>query len=189
MICLFEEVKLFYECGCEYGAPCFRMQTEIKHIIICGDANITFLNVENNIYSADYLAIFMANGFIPTITKLTRVIIYSGTLIVHIFLKYNYESTHCAGSIITGISDYYPNFTYINTNSDDQGYAPNMMKQRNFNKSNVDNFNNSLFTTNWDDLVNSECLNEAYTLFINTFISLLDKHIPEQISKLNKYEH
>ena len=28
-----------------------------------------------------------------------------------------------------------------------------------------------------------------YTLFINKFISLLDKHIPEQISKPNKYKH
>ena len=63
------------------------------------------------------------------------------------------------------------------------------MKRRNFNKSNIDNFNNSLFTTKWDDLVNSECPNEAYTLFINKCISLLDKHIPEQISKPNKYKH
>ena len=32
-----------------------RLQNENKHIIICGDANINLLNVENNIYSADYV--------------------------------------------------------------------------------------------------------------------------------------
>ena len=44
-----------------------RMQNENKHIIICGDANINLLNVENNIYSAaDYLDMFMSNGFIQS---------------------------------------------------------------------------------------------------------------------------
>ena len=54
------------------------MQNENKHIIIYGDANINLLNVENNIYSAaDYLDMFMSNGFIPTITKPTRVTTFS----------------------------------------------------------------------------------------------------------------
>ena len=61
----------------------------------------------------------MSNGFIPRITKPTRVIIHSATLIDHIFLKYNPQSTHFAGSIITDISDNYPNFIFIKTNSDD----------------------------------------------------------------------
>ena len=109
---------------------------------------INLLNVENNIYSAtDYLDMFMSNGFIPTITKSTRVTIHSATLIDHIFLKHNPQSTHFAGSIITDISDHYPNFIFINKNSDDQRYANKLMKRRNFNKSNIDNFNNSLFTT------------------------------------------
>ena len=167
------------------------MQNENNHIIIYGDANINLLNGENNIYSAaDYLDMFMSNGFIPTITKPTRVTIHSATLIDHIFLKYNPQSTHFAGSIITDISDHYPNFIFINTNSDDQRYGHKLMKRRNFNQSCIDNFNNnSLFTTKWADLVNSECPNETYPLFINKFISLLDKHIPEQISKPNKYKH
>ena len=61
-------------------------QNENKHIIIYSDANVNILNVENNIHSADYLDLFMANGFIPTITKPTGVTITSATLIDHIFL-------------------------------------------------------------------------------------------------------
>ena len=52
-----------------------RMQNENKHIIICCDANVNLLSVENNMQSSDYLGIFMANGFIPKITKPTRVTI------------------------------------------------------------------------------------------------------------------
>ena len=57
-----------------------------------------------------------------------------------------------------------------------------MIKRRNFNKSNIDYFYNALFTTNWEDMVKGECPSEAYTLFVNKCITLLDEHIPEQIS-------
>ena len=99
------------------------MQNKNNHSI-CGDANVSLLNV----YNINNFDMFMANGFIPTITEPTRVTMNSASLI-------DLQTTHIAIIITTNISDNYPNFIFIDENADEERYTPNIITGRNFNKS------------------------------------------------------
>ena len=134
----------------------------------------------------------MANCFIPTITKPTRVTIHSPTFIDHAFLKYNPQTTYIAGSITTDISDHNHDFIFFDETSNKPKYTLKRSKRRIVCKSNINSFKHALSTTNWEDLVvacKTECPNEAYTLFVNKCNSLLGEHFPEEIVRLNKYKN
>ena len=80
---------------------------------------------------------FMADSFVPAITKPTRVTINAATLTGNIFLKYNPQTTFNAGSIMTNISDYYVIFFYESSHKTMD--ASKMVECSNFSDSSVDN--------------------------------------------------
>ena len=59
------------------------IQHENKHCLIMGDMNIDLLKFETHTKTDDYLDNLFTHGFIPLITKPTRVTTHSATLIDH----------------------------------------------------------------------------------------------------------
>ena len=108
---------------------------------------------------------FVVNGFIPTITKPTRVIINSATFIDHVFLKYNPQTSYIAGSIMTDISDHYDNVIFINETSIKSKYIHKRSKRRHLCKSNI--YKNAL-STSWEDLPVKLSALMGHTLYLLT---------------------
>ena len=88
------------------------MKRENKVCYLMGDYNIDHLNIEPHSPTSDYNDIIYSNGFIPLITRRTRVTNWSATIIDNIFT--NHFSSQLGESLqvilLTDISDYYPVF-------------------------------------------------------------------------------
>ena len=61
------------------------INTENKLSVIMGDMNIDLLQCQSHMKTNDYLDNLFSNGFIPEITKPTRITSHSATLIDHIY--------------------------------------------------------------------------------------------------------
>ena len=58
-----------------------------KQVIVLGDTNINFLQYCNDNRTADYLDMLLDSGFMPIITKATRITYHSKTSILTIFIQ------------------------------------------------------------------------------------------------------
>jgi len=56
-----------------------------------GDMNIDLLKFETHLKTSDYLDNLFQNGFLPTITKPTRITSTSATLIDHIYMNNSWK--------------------------------------------------------------------------------------------------
>ena len=63
------------------------INTENKLSVIMGDMNIDLLQCQSHIKTNDYLDNLFSNGFVPEITKPTRITSHSATLIDHIYIQ------------------------------------------------------------------------------------------------------
>ena len=78
-----------------------------------GDYNINLLNVESHSPTADFNDTMFSYGFIPLITRPTRVTQSLATLIDNILTNQlvDLHNESMQGILITDISDHYPNFS------------------------------------------------------------------------------
>ena len=86
---------------------------EHLNAIIMGDTNIDLLKYNTHEKTESYLNDIISNGFLPIITKPTRIARTSSTLLDHIYINSttNYSQT---GIIISDLSDHYGT-VYIST--------------------------------------------------------------------------
>ena len=79
---------------------------EYNYGVIMGDFNIDLLKFGSHCKTSDYLDNIFSHGFIPTITKPTRVTKNSATLIDHIYSN-NISTSTTSGIIITDVADHF----------------------------------------------------------------------------------
>ena len=82
---------------------------ENKNGIIMGDFNIDLLKFGSHSKTSEYLDNIFSHGFIPIISKPTRVTNTSATLIDHIYTNNPSTSTN-SGIIITDVADHFGTF-------------------------------------------------------------------------------
>lgn len=117
------------------------------------------------------------------ITKPTRVTSTSATHIDHIW------STEIEGNIgnyvlQSDITDHFPTvsqFSFVHANPE-----PQFVYKRLVSATSMENFNIDLGLLNWNQVLNSTCCDEAYSLFYDEFYNPFKKHFPIQKSYLNK---
>lgn len=83
-------------------------------IFISGDININFLKYNDDIYTSNYLDMLLDLGFMPLITKATRITYHSPTLIDHIYSNIPEKKTIKAGICLADVSDHFTYFLYHN---------------------------------------------------------------------------
>ena len=92
----------------------WRKQTQPynKHCYITGDFNFHLLKHESHSVTAQFIESLFAFGFLPMITKPTRITAHSATLIDNIFTN-NTTVSSKSGLIISDISDHLPIFSIV----------------------------------------------------------------------------
>ena len=154
-----------------------------SHIFL--DANINLLNIERNQQAIDYLQTIHTNSFIQIIGKATRIAGNSYSLIDHIIT--NSLSKIRSGVIITDISDHFVTFTTINTTVPKT--ANSTRKSRDFSTLNINNFKGYLYRTNWQDVLSSNNVNQAYDNFSEKLLTGIDLFFPLKSTKFNRNYH
>ena len=150
------------------------------------DANINLFNLDNNIHASSYLTNASNSGFILTNFRATRMQNSKASLIDHIFTN-NKDPNIISGSIIDDISDHF--MTFLSPNLSRLKTKPKTIKQRLYNKTNLDSFKRDLNTTNWDPVTSTNDVDTCYDQFWKIYTDTHDRIFPLTTSRFNKNIH
>jgi len=162
----------------------YLLANENKEIFIMGDMNIDLLKFSSHEKTGDYLENVFSQGFLPLITKPTRITLHSATLIDHIYT--NKTDVHAtSGIVVTDVSDHFGVFAII-TRPKHADNTQNKKMFRSYSEANINNFNNILNDIDYTDVLALNCPNAAYNKFIEHYLYAFELAFPIKQSKLCK---
>ena len=150
---------------------------ENKTIYLMGDYNFNLLN-HHSLHIESFINIMHSNNLFNVITKPTRVVRGSATLIDHIWTN-DYNNCLKNGILYDNTSDHFPIFSFFRYNLNNLNNCNSkLINYRVFNNENINNFKLELQQVDWTLTYSSSDSNVAYNNFILIFRSLFDKNFP-----------
>jgi hypothetical protein len=146
-----------------------------KQCMIMGDCNVDLLRFESHAKTNDFLEGIFSHGFIPVITKPTRVTTSSATLIDHMYSNLITSSYH-SGIIINDVADHFGTFCIYEGKS--KHISQPSSKHRSFSTKNIIKFKTLLNETDFEDVLNIECPNLAYDTFLSKYLAAFNESFP-----------
>ena len=134
-----------------------------------GDFNIDLLKFQTHGKTNDFIESMISKGYLPLITKSTRVTTYSATLIDHIYsnaTSQNYDS----GIIISDVADHFG--TLYASRKYSIKNLPTYTRTRQMKQVNISNFKQLLSSTEFNTVLSDECPNSAYNTFLHIYINM-----------------
>ena len=173
--------------GCIYRHPtkdCAKLQNALKEqlsnlnnkgkeVFVLGDININLLNYNRDNQTSDYLDMLLDLGYMPLITKATRITDHTATLIDHIYTNVPQKITK-AGICLADITDHLPIYCTV------RNRLPPCQETKHFRDfSHFDKhlFLNDLENIDFNQLINED-VNESINNVVNALQTLSDKHAP-----------
>ena len=148
---------------------------EHKQCVILGDMNIDLLKFETHTKTGHYLDNIFCNGFLPVITKPTRISTSAATLIDHIYIN-NITSLSRSGILITDVADHFGTFHIIPSQLPNT--RNNTIKKRLITANNIEKFKICLNTLDYSNVLESNCPNNAYDIFVKLYTETFNKCFP-----------
>lgn len=155
-----------------------------KHDVILGtDQNFDLVKYNNDTNIRLFLDGFISSGFLPTITKPTRITHCSATLIDNIYVKGPSYYSHTSGILQYDISDHLPIFSCMGKNK--PKIVPDSLRfeHRRLTDTAIASITQELLSTDWSTL-ESVTVDEAYDSFINKIQGSIDKYAPLKIHQI-----
>jgi len=149
-------------------------QCDDKEIIVLGDFNKDLLNGQIN---KDWINYTSSLGFTQMIKSATREFNNSGTLIDHVYTD-NPQNIIWTSVPKLSLSDHYPIFCSRKVNTKNTKKSHLTIKYRSFKNFNEENFLSDLNNINWNTLHTISDVNETLKVFMDSFVSVIDKHVP-----------
>ena len=137
-----------------------------------GDFNIDLLKFQTHGKTNDLIESMISKGYLPLITKPTRVTTYSATLIDHFYSNAtspNYDSV----IIISDVADHFGTFYASRKYSSKNLPTYTQMKQVT-----ISNFKQLLSSTDFNSVLSDECPNSAYNTFLHIYKHAYNKAFP-----------
>ena len=148
-------------------------------IYITGDLNLNLLDYKTNAKVKSYLNLIFSHSFIPLINKPTRISKNNATVIDHILTNTFINNDYKSGIIKTDISDHFPVFIIADAELN-KTHKTEFIFKREINSVNLSEFNESLLTVDWNNLLNSTDSNIAYNEFLKIFLTHYDSFFPKK---------
>jgi len=156
-----------------------------EDVILATDQNFDLLKYNENKYTKDLLDGLISAGFLPSITKPTRITYSSATLIDNIYLKGFSCYTYSSSVLNYDISDHLPLLAYIGKAEGELKNTTQQYEYRDWNQNAIASINQQLMEIDWSQLQNEE-VDEAYNTF-NTYLNdLIDEYAPTKHKKTHK---
>jgi hypothetical protein len=156
---------------------------------VFSDTNINLLKLPNNNIAAEYLETVHSNGFLQLISKATRIVENSYSLIDHILCN-NFKPELVTGTILLDISDHFMNFISMPmslSNSNPRIVENKLTRDISF--INLTNFKNDLGALNWNEVTTLNEVDVCFNAFWDTFSTLFNLHFPLTKFNFNKNRH
>jgi len=125
---------------------------EKKDCYLMGDYNIDLLKINTQNNTKDFLDNMTASGFVPLISKPTRITEHSATLIDNIFSNNNIEHGE-SGILITDVSDHFGIFHIISKKNCKNKITNDTKEIRSFTNNNIETFKQLLSSTDFNDMM------------------------------------
>ena len=151
-------------------------------VIIGTDQNFNYINARTHNNTSQLLNTFITAGFLPTITKPTRITQTSATLIDHIYIKSKSLQNISSGILNMQISDHLPIFMFNGIVSAQKSKKTTIVC-RPMDIANIDLINQHINNINWNILENLD-LDQATCYTISQITTALNLHAPEKTIKL-----
>ena len=147
-------------------------------VYLCGDFNVNLLNFESHKATGEFLDMSLEKGFIPYITKPTRVTAHSATLIDNIYTNSNTVAN--ARLLMCDISDHFPCVIF-----DTIGVfiTPASNRIRDTSDSAIRNLKNALGFSDWDCVLNSSDAEKASDDFFKLIGVAVETYLPYKTVK------
>ena len=159
------------------------INNEKKQCVLMGDYNIDLLSYNSHAKTGGFVDNIFSRGFIPQITKPTRVTPSSATLIDHIYTN-TISPNSASGIIITDVADHFgvfyaePNKSRITTNI--------QKDKRIYSDTNLMKFKQYLDQTDFTPVLNTNCPDDAYNTFMSLYKKAFNTALPLKPVKPNK---
>lgn len=137
-----------------------------KRSFIMGDFNLDLLKHENNNKSQEFLEILMSGSFLPLISKPTRIVDNSATLIDNIFC--NTLPLPESSIILSDISDHFPIMTHFTINQIITKPYPIPLRRRATQES-LNSLAASLDNVDWSRVKDCKNIHSSFDNFLNVF--------------------
>ena len=151
--------------------------------VIMGDFNIDLLKYNSHNKTNEYVDNIFSRGFLPLITKPTRIFQSSATLIDHIYTN-TITSDSSSGIIITDVADHFGTFHIVNNKSINTCNKKQL--KRIFSDTNISLFREYLENCDFLPVIQSSNPDDSYNIFINIYKQVFEKAFPLKHIKPNK---
>ncbi len=132
-----------------------KLQHIKKDIVLGTDQNFDYLKYKSQTHTAELMDLFLNAGFLPTITKPTRITHSTATLIDNIYIKTSKEIKLASGIILNNISDHLPVFLFSEKYKS-MKTEPLIFEHRTFNNNTYQQICEALSKTDWSSLNSSD---------------------------------
>lgn len=159
-----------------------KLKRENKLLYLLGDFNINLLNANSHQPTSNFLDTIYSVSLFPLINRPTRITSQSATLIDNILCNDITNVTHCNGILCTDVSDHYPIFSFnLGTKIEERS---NSRRTRKIDNQTRVSFINELQKIKWDDVLNCNDPQVAFTRFYTRFTKLYNDSFPIQDRKI-----
>lgn len=153
-----------------------------KVAYFCGDYNIDFLNPSKSTAIVEFIDAMYSAGLYPCITKPSRITTHSATVIDNIFT--NNISNLESGLLINDITDHLPIFVLHECKHYNLDTSKINIQRRLRTDYTLNKLKNDLLAQDWKHVYEEGDVDLAYSLFLNTFLTLYYKNCPIQQSEI-----
>ena len=159
-----------------------KLQHIQKDIVLGTDQNFDYLKYKNQAHVSELMDLFLNAGFLPTITKPTRITHSTATLIDNIYIKTSKEIKLASGIILNNISDHLPVFLFSEKYKS-MKTEPLIFEHRKFNNNTYQQICEALSKTDWSSL-NSSDAETCYNIIIDKINDVIEYFAPKKITKI-----
>ena len=154
-----------------------------KNIILLGDINIDMIQHDTNIHAQNYFNCMSQHGFIPVISRPTRITDHSMTLIDHVFTN-SLSNFLKSGILKDPFADHLGVFIKISLNSSIPTLNNGNYFFTDFSEANAAKFENLVYNANWHIVTDSADANDKYNTFLEIYEKCYNTAFPTKNKKI-----
>ena len=155
-----------------------------KIIVLASDSNIDLLKYDQYGLTNTLVNSLAEHGFVPVISRPTRITSHSATLIDHIFVN-NIGAVTKTGIATIDLSDHLAPFVNILIDKEKSNIYEETRNWRQINDENLESFKKEILDTDWSFVTNIDSADEKYNIFELKYRKIYDKCFPKK-SKTNR---
>ena len=149
-----------------------------KIVVLASDSNIDLLKYDQYGPTNTLVNSLAEHGFVPVISRPTRITSHSATLIDHIFVN-NIGAVTKTGIATIDLSDHLAPFVNILIDKEKCNIYEETRNWRQINDENLESFKKEILETDWSFVTNIDSADEKYNMFEQKYRKIYDKCFPK----------